>query len=84
MVVLFLTIIPNPTIQIFAIAVMYSAMLYAAVDGYLLGRRMKKLIALKFPDQSLRGVGMYAWLRSTQMRRLRAPAPQVKVGDKVI
>jgi hypothetical protein len=84
MVVLFLTIIPNPTIQIFAIAVMYSAMLYAAVDGYLLGRRMKKLITLKFPDQSLRGVGMYAWLRSTQMRRLRAPAPQVKVGDKVI
>jgi hypothetical protein len=84
MVVLFLTIIPNPTIQIFAIAVMYSAMLYAAVDGYLLGRRMKKLITVKFPDQSLRGVGMYAWLRSTQMRRLRAPAPQVKVGEKVI
>jgi len=25
---------------------------------------------------------MYAWLRSTQMRRLRAPHPQTKVGDK--
>jgi len=26
---------------------------------------------------------MYAWLRSTQMRRLRAPHPQVKVGDQI-
>lgn len=83
MIVLFLTIIPNPTIQIFAIAVMYSAMLYAVIDGFLLGRRMKKLIAAKFPGESLRGVGMYAWLRSTQMRRLRAPAPQVKAGEKI-
>jgi hypothetical protein len=81
--VLFLTIIPNPTVQLFAIAVMYSAMLYAAVDGFLLSRRIKKIVAAKFPSESVRGIGMYAWLRSTQMRRLRAPAPQVKIGSKV-
>lgn len=83
MVVLFLTIIPNPKIQLFSITLMYTAMLYAAVDGFLLSRRIKKIIAAKYPTESTRGIGMYAWLRSTQMRRLRAPAPQVKVGDKV-
>lgn len=81
--VLLLTIIPNPTIQLFAITLMYSAMLYAAIDGFLLSRRIKKIVAVKFPDQPVRGLGMYAWLRSTQMRRLRAPAPQVQVGDKI-
>lgn len=82
--VLFLTIIPNPTIQLFAITLMYSAMLYAAIDGFLLSRRIKKIIAIKYPGEAARGLGMYAWLRSTQMRRLRAPAPQVKVGDPVL
>ena len=81
--VLFLTIIPNAKIQLLSITLMYTAMLYAAVDGFLLSRRVKKIIAAKFPNESTRGIGMYAWLRSTQMRRLRAPAPQVKVGAKV-
>jgi hypothetical protein len=62
---------------------MYSAMLYAAIDGFLLSRRVKRLVIAKFPNESGRGVGMYAWLRSTQMRRLRAPAPQVKIGANV-
>ena len=81
--VLFLTIIPNPTIQLFAITLMYSAMLYAAIDGFLLSRRIKKIIAIHYPGEAVRGLGMYAWRRSTQMRRLRAPAPQVKVGEKI-
>ena len=82
--VLLLTIIPNPTIQLFAITLMYSAMLYSAIDGFLLSRRIKKIVASKYPGEAVRGLGMYAWLRSTQMRRLRAPAPQVKVGDPVL
>lgn len=81
--VLFLTIIPNPTIQLFAITLMYSAMLYAAIDGFLLSRRIKKIVAVKYPGEAVRGLGIYAWLRSTQMRRLRAPAPQVQIGAKV-
>jgi hypothetical protein len=31
----------------------------------------------------LKGLGMYGWLRSTQIRRLRAPLPQVKRGEKI-
>jgi hypothetical protein len=77
MFILFLTVIPSPAVQLGAIALMYSAMIWVAIDGFLLSRRVKKLVAEKFPDQPTKGLGLYAWMRSTQLRRLRAPSPQV-------
>jgi hypothetical protein len=59
---------------------MYSVLLIAVFDGIFLSRKIKKILADKFPDSPTKGLGMYAWLRSTQMRRLRAPKPQAKVG----
>lgn len=82
-VVLVLTLIPLPAIQIGAIALMYAMLLIAVIDGIFLAKKIKKSVALKFPGTPTKGLGMYAWLRSTQMRRLRAPHPQVKIGDKV-
>ncbi len=81
--VLVLTLIPEASVQIGAIAIMYSVLMIAVVDGVFLSRRIRKLLGEKFPNSSTKGLGMYAWLRSTQMRRLRAPHPQLKVGDKV-
>lgn len=81
--VLILTLIPKPAVQFGAIAIMYGVLLIAVVDGIFLTRKMKKLIAVKFPHAATKGLGMYAWLRSTQMRRLRAPHPQAKVGDQI-
>mgnify|MGYP003904446877 CR=1 FL=1 len=80
-VVLVLTLIPVPAVQLGSVALMYSVLLVAVVDGFILGRKIKKLIAEKFPTENSKGLGMYAWLRSTQMRRLRAPKPMHKVGD---
>ena len=77
MFILFLTVIPSPAVQLGAIVLMYSAMIWVAIDGFLLSRRVKKLVAEKFPDQPTKGLGLYGWMRSTQLRRLRAPAPQV-------
>jgi hypothetical protein len=42
-----------------------------------LGRELKS----RFPDQSTRGAKVYALLRSSQLRRLRLPKPQVAVGQ---
>jgi hypothetical protein len=83
MLVLVLTVIPNRNVQLFAILFMYSVMFYAIVAGLFFTRKIKKLVNEKFPDSSTKGLGMYGWLRSTQMRRLRAPAPQVSRGDKI-
>jgi len=77
MLVLFLTIIPIPAVQLAAVALMYSSMIFMTVNGIFLSRKLKKLVAEKYPDEPTKGIGMYGWMRSTQLRRLRAPAPQV-------
>ena len=82
-VVLVLTLLPIAAVQIGAIALMYAVLLIAVVDGFILSRKIRSLVSEKFPDTPTKGLGMYAWLRSTQMRRLRAPHPQVKIGDSV-
>ena len=82
-VVLVLTLIQIPEVQFAAIALMYVVLLIAVIDGIFLGRRVQKLVHSKFPNSSTKGLAMYAWLRSTQMRRLRAPHPQTQVGDEI-
>ena len=81
-VVLLMSLTRNQNIAILSILLMYSIMLVAIVDGLLLGRRIKRQVKERFPNESTRGIAIYAFLRSTQMRRMRAPAPQVKRGDK--
>ena len=80
-VVLFLTLIPSPIFQIGSIIIMYGVLLISVIDGFFLSRKIKSAVAAKFPGTELKGIGMYGWLRSTQMRRMRTPKPQIKVGD---
>lgn len=79
--VLLLSMTRNQNIAIFSILLMYLVMLIAIIDGWFLGRRVKKRVAQKFPNEATRGLALYAFLRSTQMRRMRAPKPMVKRGD---
>ena len=81
-VVLLVSMTRNQTIAILSILAMYAIMLIAVIDGWFLGRRIKKMVAAKFPNESLKGLAMYGFLRSTQMRRMRAPKPQVNRGEK--
>ncbi|MFM8621511.1 MAG: DUF3043 domain-containing protein [Candidatus Nanopelagicaceae bacterium] len=81
-VVLLVSITRNQTIAILSILAMYLIMFIAIIDGWFLGRRIKKLVAAKFPNENLKGLALYGFLRSTQMRRMRAPKPQIKRGEK--
>jgi Flp pilus assembly protein TadB len=74
-VVLLFSVVPNMMVNIIAIVLMYTVLLFAVIDGFFLSRKLKKQIAEKFPEANPKGLGMYGWLRSTQMRRLRAPKP---------
>ena len=80
-VVLFLTLIPYPIFQIGSIIIMYGVLLISVIDGFFLSRKIKSEVTAKFPGTELKGIGMYGWLRSTQMRRMRSPKPQIKVGE---
>ena len=55
------------------------------VDGLLIGRRVNKMVDAKFPDNVESGwkLGFYAASRASQLRRMRAPRPQVNRGDKI-
>ena len=80
-VVLLLSVFPVPALQYGGIALMYVVLLTAVVDGIFLSRKIKREVRKRFPDSATKGLGLYGWLRSTQMRRLRTPHPQLKSGD---
>jgi hypothetical protein len=92
-IVLLLTLIPTsatvgdnngiPITQLLSIGVMYSVLLVSVLDGFILTRKIRKAVTARFPDTPVKGLGMYGWLRSTQMRRMRTPKPQVKAGAKI-
>ncbi|PRX64401.1 Protein of unknown function (DUF3043) [Nonomuraea fuscirosea] len=46
--------------------------------------KVKKVVAEKFPDESVRGVGFYAAMRALQIRKLRFPPPTVLPGGKPV
>ena len=73
----------NNFVSLIAILFMYAAMLYTVISGFVMTRRIRKAVTERFPHESTKGVGMYGWLRSTQMRKMRAPAPQVQIGEKI-
>ncbi|MFB4315628.1 DUF3043 domain-containing protein [Actinomadura sp. 21ATH] len=52
------------------------------IEGIMISRGVKKQAALRYPDEDAKGVGLYAAMRAMQIRRLRVPSPQVKVGEK--
>jgi hypothetical protein len=83
MVVLLLTALPSVTVKVFATLVMYLVVLISVLDGIWMGRQIKKYCAKKYPNEPVKGISMYAWMRSTQIRRLRTPAPQVNRGAKL-
>ena len=80
-VVLLLSVFPVAALQYGGIVLMYVVLLTAVIDGIFLSRKIKREVRKRFPDSSTKGLGLYGWLRSTQMRRLRTPHPQVKSGD---
>jgi hypothetical protein len=57
--------------------------LVMVAEGYLIGRKVGRLAATRYPGQSTRGVKMYAAMRALQIRKLRFPKPRVKPGDTI-
>ncbi|HWF71383.1 MAG TPA: DUF3043 domain-containing protein [Mycobacterium sp.] len=55
------------------------------LDGIILGRKVARRVDEKFPNdtESRWKLGLYAAGRASQMRRMRAPRPQVKHGASV-
>jgi Protein of unknown function (DUF3043) len=70
-----------PTVTVISTLAMYMFILGVFVDGYLMWRRFKKVLAARLPKASPKGLLMYGMTRSTQIRRFRSPPPRIKRGE---
>jgi hypothetical protein len=77
--------VPSVQVQRFLSPAMLVLVLIMVIDGFIVGRKVNKLVDQKFPDNTETGwkLGFYAASRASQLRRMRAPRPQVNRGDSV-
>jgi hypothetical protein len=77
--------VPSVEVQRLLSPAMLVLVLIMIIDGVFVGRRVNKLVNAKYPDNIESGwkLGFYAASRASQLRRMRAPRPQVERGDKV-
>ncbi len=81
--VLFLTVVPDQTARLASAVAMYTMLGVLVLDCFLLSRTVKKAVAERFGDAAAqeRGLGWYAVMRATQMRRMRRPVAKVRHGE---
>ncbi len=77
--------LPSVQIQYYVQFVMLGLVAVMVIDGLLIGRRVNKAVDAKFPGNADSGwkLGFYAASRASQLRRMRAPRPQVERGTKI-
>jgi hypothetical protein len=73
----------NATVTTYANLAMLSVLVLIVIDLLRLRYRLKREITTRFPDAPTKGTTYYAMARSMQMRFMRLPKAQVKVGQKL-
>jgi hypothetical protein len=85
-IVVFLTLlVPLPQVQTYVTMLCTVMLLVMAIEGFVNGRKIVKLAREKFPKETVAGrtIGMYAFVRASQIRPLRVPKPRLKPGDPI-
>lgn len=74
-----------PQVQFYISPAMMLLMVAMAVDGVLLARKAGRLVDIKYPDntEARWKLGIYAASRASTLRRMRAPRPQVRRGERL-
>jgi hypothetical protein len=61
--------------------IMNATMIVVVLDSVLMRWRMRRELAHRFPGESMKGTTFYAFMRALQLRFLRLPKPQVRIGQ---
>jgi Protein of unknown function (DUF3043) len=72
----------NSTLNTYVSPLVVLLIVVIVIDAYLIRRALRKLVAERYPNESTRGMTVYAVMRALQIRRFRMPAPRLKPGDK--
>jgi hypothetical protein len=62
---------------------LFGMLLLVVLDLVLLRRRLRKQLAVRFPNEPLKGTTYYAVTRSLQMKFMRMPKAKVKIGQEL-
>ncbi|KGN41107.1 DUF3043 domain-containing protein [Knoellia aerolata] len=82
LIVLALSFVREPWAMLIVFALVYGLITAAAIDTFLMWRRVKKKLEAKHGEAAVhRGDGFYAAMRAFQMRRTRMPRPIVGRGQ---
>ena len=63
--------------------VLFTTLLVIVFDIVMLRFRLRRELARRFPGEPTKGTTLYAAMRSLQMKFLRLPKAQVKIGEKL-
>jgi hypothetical protein len=69
-------------VQYFANMFWLALALAVIVDSVVLTRKVKRIVRERYPNESHRGTGFYAFMRSITFRKMRMPKPRIKIGEK--
>ncbi|MGX7826932.1 DUF3043 domain-containing protein [Actinokineospora sp. 24-640] len=78
-------LVPSLAVQYYATLACLIMLVAMIAEAVLNGRRIAKQVRAKFPKETGRGfgIGWYAFVRATQLRRMRVPKPRVRPGEAV-
>ena len=72
-----------PNVQVIADGLVLVILAVVIGEGYFIGRRVQRLAQERYPGESQKGIKIYAFVRNTQLRRLRIPKPRVERGQQI-
>ncbi|TFV58518.1 DUF3043 domain-containing protein [Geodermatophilus sp. DF01-2] len=77
--------VPSPAVQSYTVFIWFVFFLVIIADSVVLGRRIKKKVLERFPDQDhkMKSLVWYGVTRATMVRRWRFPKPEVAPGAQV-
>jgi hypothetical protein len=81
--IMLLTYSGNPTLNRYGQSLWLVTILLVTLDTMLLVFKVKREVRRRFPEESHKGATFYGILRAMQLRFLRLPKPQVKIGTKL-
>jgi hypothetical protein len=73
----------NKTLASYANLTLLAMLLLIVIDVFRMRLRLRKELTRRFPDESQKGTTYYAVARSLQMRFMRMPKSQVKIGQQL-
>jgi hypothetical protein len=62
---------------------LFGMLLLVILDLFLLRRRIRRQLAVRFPGEPVKGTTYYAVTRALQMKFMRMPKAQVKIGQEL-